>query len=384
MKKHIFNAGPAILPDEVLQRASESVVEYDGSDMSLLTISHRGKEFEKILEESRQMVKDLLGVPNEYDVLFLQGGASMQFCMVPYNLLDDGKTASYIDTGSWANKAIKEAKFFGNVNVVASSEDDGYTYIPKDYTISDKSQYLHITTNNTIYGTQFHQEPNTYIPLVADMSSDLFSRRIDPSEFDLIYAGAQKNLGPAGVTLVITKKDIGNRVKRDIPTMLDYQTHIDKGSAFNTPPVFAIYVCYLTLQWLRDNGGIKAMEETNKQKAATLYEEIDKNPLFKGVAHQDDRSYMNATFVINEPGLEATFLKEAEQEGFSGLKGHRSVGGFRASLYNALPIEEVTALGRFILDSCYLRVGLLEVIVPLFFQALLKIQYSINGSHISK
>jgi len=347
MKKHIFNAGPAILPDEVLQRASESVVEYDGSDMSLLTISHRGKEFEKILEESRQMVKDLLGVPDEYDVLFLQGGASMQFCMVPYNLLDDGKTASYIDTGSWANKAIKEAKFFGNVNVVASSEDDGYTYIPKDYTIPDKSQYLHITTNNTIYGTQFHQEPNTDVPLVADMSSDLFSRRIDPSEFDLIYAGAQKNLGPAGVTLVITKKDIGNRVKRDIPTMLDYQTHIDKGSAFNTPPVFAIYVCYLTLQWLRDNGGIKAMEETNKQKAATLYEEIDRNPLFKGVAHQDDRSYMNATFVINEPGLEATFLKEAEQEGFSGLKGHRSVGGFRASLYNALPIEEVTALVEF-------------------------------------
>jgi len=280
-------------------------------------------------------------------VLFLQGGASMQFCMVPYNLLDDGKTASYIDTGSWANKAIKEAKFFGNVNVVASSEDDGYTYIPKDYTIPDKSQYLHITTNNTIYGTQFHQEPNTDVPLVADMSSDLFSRRIDPSEFDLIYAGVQKNLGPAGVTLVITKKDIGNRVKRDIPTMLDYQTHIDKGSAFNTPPVFAIYVCYLTLQWLRDNGGIKAMEETNKQKAATLYEEIDRNPLFKGVAHQDDRSYMNATFVINEPGLEATFLKEAEQEGFSGLKGHRSVGGFRASLYNALPIEEVTALVEF-------------------------------------
>lgn len=347
MKNHIFNAGPAILPDEVLQKASESVVEYAPSGMSILTISHRGKEFEKILDDSRQMVKDLLGVPEDYDVLFLQGGASMQFCMVPYNLLDNDATASYIDTGSWASKAIQEAELFGNVNVIASSKDDGYTYIPKDYTIPDNSQYLHITTNNTIYGTQFHQEPSTAIPVVADMSSDLFSRRIDPAEFDLIYAGAQKNLGPAGVTLVITKKDIGNRVKRDIPTMLDYQTHIDKGSAFNTPPVFAIYVCYLTLQWLQDKGGIKAMEETNKHKAAKLYEEIDRNPLFRGVAHQEDRSYMNATFVINEPGLDQTFLNEAEQEGFSGLKGHRSVGGFRASLYNALPLEEVTALVEF-------------------------------------
>lgn len=347
MKKHIFNAGPAILPDEVLKKASEAVVEYDTTGMSVLTISHRGKEFEQFLEDSRQMVKELLDVPEDYEVLFLQGGASMQFSMVPYNLLDEDSTAAYVDTGSWASKAIKEAQLFGNVNVVASSKDDSYTYIPKAYSIPEYSQYFHITTNNTIYGTQFHEEPSTDIPIVADMSSDLFSRRIDPSEFDLIYAGAQKNLGPAGVTLVITKKDIGNRVKRAIPTMLDYQTHIDKGSAFNTPPVFAIYVCYLTLQWLKEQGGIQTMEERNKQKAAKLYEEIDRNPLFKGVAREEDRSFMNLTFVMNEADLEQTFLKEAEEEGFTGLKGHRSVGGFRASLYNALPTEEVTALVEF-------------------------------------
>ncbi len=347
MVKHIFNAGPAILPSEVLWEASQAVVEYASSGMSILEISHRGEYFKQILDESQKMVKKLLHVPDDYEVLFLQGGASMQFSMIPYNLLDQDKTASYIDTGSWATKAIKEAELFGNVNIAASSKDDGYTYIPKDYTIPHDSQYLHITTNNTIYGTQFHHEPSTDIPIVADMSSDIFSRRIDPSEFDLIYAGAQKNLGPAGVTLVITKKDIGNRVKREIPTMLDYETHIDKGSAFNTPPVFAIYVCYLTLKWLQQKGGIKAMEEANKHKAAKLYEEIDRNPLFEGVAHKEDRSYMNATFHINDPNLEKTFLEEAEKADFVGLKGHRSVGGFRASLYNALSIDDVNALVEF-------------------------------------
>ena len=341
MKKHIFNAGPAILPDEVLMEASKAVIEYESSGMSILELSHRGKKFETVLEESRKLVKKLLKLPSDYEVLFLQGGASTQFTMVPYNLLDEDGTAAYIDTGSWASKAIKEAKLFGNVNVIASSKDSNYNYFPKDYTIPKDCQYLHLTTNNTIYGTQLHEDIDSPVPVVADMSSDIFSRPIDASKYDLIYAGAQKNLGPAGVTLVITKKDIAGRVKRNIPTMLNYQTHIEKGSAFNTPPVFAIYVCYLTLQWLNNNGGVKEMEKRNKEKAKKLYAEIDRNSLFKGVAEKEDRSNMNATFVINEPKLEKTFLEEAEKADFVGLKGHRSVGGFRASLYNALPIDDV-------------------------------------------
>lgn len=344
MKKHIFNAGPAILPDEVLMEASKAVIEYESSGMSILEISHRGNHFNHILEESCNMVKKLLRLPDDYEVLFLQGGASTQFSMVPYNLLNEKSTAAYLDTGSWASKAIKEAKLFGNVNVVGSSKDENYNYFPKDYAIPKDSQYLHITTNNTIYGTQIKEDIDSPVPLVADMSSDIFSRRLDVTKYDLIYAGAQKNLGPAGVTLVIIKKDIVGKVKRNIPTMLNYQTHIDKGSAFNTPPVFAIYVCYLTLRWLLDNGGLKGMEKANEKKAKILYDEIDRNSLFTGVAKKEDRSNMNVTFVINVPELEDTFLEEAREADFVGLKGHRSVGGFRASIYNALPIDDVNLL----------------------------------------
>ena len=344
MKKHIFNAGPAILPDEVLQQASKSVFELDAVGMSILEVSHRGKEFAPIIEQAQQMILELLGLDDSYAVLFLQGGASMQFCMIPYNLLGDKDTAGYMDTGRWAANAIKEAKTFGIVEVPASSVDKNYSYIPKGFTIKDSYKYFHITTNNTVAGTQMHDIPECPVPLVADMSSDIFSRQLDFSKFSLIYAGAQKNLGPAGVTLVILKKDLAGKLDRKIPTMLNYQTHIDKGSLFNTPPVFAVYVCYLTLQWLKAKGGIASMEKINKEKAKKLYDEIDSNPLFKGIVAKEDRSLMNVVFKMTNEDLEEDFINEARAADIVGIKGHRSVGGLRASLYNALPMDSVNVL----------------------------------------
>jgi phosphoserine aminotransferase len=290
------------------------------------------------------LVKELLNVPSGYSVLFLQGGASLQFAMVPMNLLGDGQTASYLDTGVWATKALKEAKFIGNVNVVASSKDANYTFIPKDFEIPADSAYFHYTSNNTIYGTELFEVPKTNIPVVCDMSSDIMSRVIDVSKFDLIYAGAQKNVGPAGLTIAIVKNEILGKIDRKIPSMLNYQSHIDNDSMYNTPPVFSIYVALLNLRWLKSKGGVAEIEKENKQKAEALYREIDRNPLFKGTCAVEDRSRMNVCFVMENPELEKPFLKYAEEQGIVGIKGHRSVGGFRASMYNALPITSVHAL----------------------------------------
>lgn len=344
MKKHNFSAGPSILPKYTIENAAKAVLELDNTGLSLIEMSHRSKEFVAITAEATQLVKDILNVPATHEVVFLQGGASLQFTMVPYNLLDEGATAGYLDTGTWANKAIKEAKLFGNIQIIGSSKDSNYNFIPKGYKLPDNLAYFHITTNNTIFGTEILEDLSVNVPLVADMSSDIFSRPVDVSKYALIYAGAQKNLGPAGVTLAIIKKDILGKVKRQIPTMLNYQTHIDNESMFNTPPVFAIYGSYLTLKWIKELGGLKEMEKRNKAKADILYKEIDENPLFKGTAAKEDRSRMNVTFVMNNSELEGEFLKFAEAQGMDGIKGHRSVGGFRASIYNAMPIESVQAL----------------------------------------
>ncbi len=345
MKIHNFSAGPSILPDYTIENAAQAIKGWDKMNgLSLIEISHRSKEFVAVVEEATQLIKDLLNVPESYSVLFLQGGASMQFCMIPYNLLNADQSAAYLDTGVWANKAIKEAKLFGKVDVVGSSKDKNYNFIPKDYQLADESAYFHITTNNTIYGTEIKEDLDVDVPLVADMSSDIFSRPIDVSKYALIYAGAQKNLGPAGVTLVIIKNDILGKVKREIPTMLKYQTHIDNESMFNTPPVFPIYASYLTLKWLKDNGGLSEMQKKNQKKAELLYDEIDNNPLFEGTAAREDRSLMNVTFVMKNPDLENEFMKYATEQGIDGIKGHRSVGGFRASIYNAMPIESVKVL----------------------------------------
>jgi phosphoserine aminotransferase len=309
-----------------------------------MEVSHRGKEFVAVNDEARQLVKDLLDVPSTHEVVFLGGGASMQFCMIPYNLLK--KKASYLDTGTWASKAIKEAKIFGEVTVVASSKDKNYSFIPKDYTVADDSDYFHITTNNTIFGTQIQKIPQVTVPLVADMSSDIFSRPVDVAKYDAIYAGAQKNLAPAGVTIVIVRKDALNKADRSIPTMLNYMTHVDKDSMFNTPPVVPIFAALQTLKWYRELGGITAMQKLNEEKAAILYDEIDRNRLFKGTAAVEDRSLMNVCFVMNEEyqELEAGFATFAAAAGMIGIKGHRSAGGFRASIYNAMPIDGVKAL----------------------------------------
>lgn len=344
MRKHIFNAGPAVLPTSVLEATSKAVLDLNGIGQSVLEISHRGKDFDPIMEQAQAKVKELYGLGEEYSVLYLQGGASTQFCMVPYNLLDAGETAGYLDTGSWANKAIKEAKLFGDVSVLGSSKEANYTYIPKGYDIPDHLKYIHLTSNNTIYGTQIHHFPETSVSKVVDMSSDIFSRPQDLSQFDLIYAGAQKNLGPAGTTLVILKSEILNKVSRSIPSMLDYRIHIDNGSAYNTPPVMSIYVCYLTLNWLLENGGLAAMGAVNERKARKLYAEIDRNPLFKGTAAVEDRSEMNVTFLLEDDSLQDRFMKLAADANIVGIKGHRSVGGFRASIYNALPEESVDVL----------------------------------------
>lgn len=343
-KIHNFSAGPAILPREAMEAGSRACLDFNGMGLSLLEISHRSKEFEAVLDEAVNLVKELLGVPAGYSVLYLQGGASLQFAQVPMNLLDSDQTAAYTDTGTWANKALKEAKLFGNVKVVASSKEQNYNFIPKNFEVPKDAVYLHVTSNNTIFGTQLQQFPDSPVPLVADMSSDIFSRPVDVSKFGLIYAGAQKNMGIAGTTLVIVRDDLLGKVKRPIPTMLDYRTHIKDGSMHNTPPVFAIYMAMETLRWVKKRGGVAAMQKHNEAKAQKLYAEIDANPLFKGTCAVEDRSRMNVTFVMNKPELEEAFLKECKPAGLSGLKGHRSVGGFRASIYNAMEIDSIDAL----------------------------------------
>ncbi len=342
--KHNFGAGPGILPHEVLKQAAQAVVDFNGIGLSILEISHRSSEFEAVLDEAVKLVKELLDVPAGYSVLFLQGGASQQFAMIPYNLLPSGGKAAYLETGVWANKALKEAKYFGDVEVVASSKESNFTYIPKDYTIPADAAYFHITSNNTIYGTQLQQFKKSPVPMVADMSSDIFSRTFDVSDFSLIYAGAQKNMGPAGATVVIVKDEVLGKVDRKIPAMFNYQTQIEGGSMYNTPPVFAIYVSMLTLRWLKAKGGVAAMQKENDAKAAQLYKEIDRNPLFKAVAADEDRSKMNVCFVMENPELEKPFLKLCDDKGIVGIKGHRSVGGFRASIYNALPVTSIHVL----------------------------------------
>lgn len=344
MKKHNFSAGPCILPQEVFQQASEAILNFNGINLSLIEISHRSADFVAVMEHARNLVKELLEVPEGYSVLFLQGGASLEFLMVPFNLMKEGGKAAYLDTGTWANKAIKEANAFGETLVVGSSKDKNYNYIPKGYEIPTDVDYFHCTSNNTIYGTQMKDFPSTPSLMVCDMSSDIFSRKVNVADFDLIYAGAQKNMGPAGTTLVIVKDEILGKTNRQIPTMLDYNTHIQKDSMFNTPPVFPIYVSMLTLEWLKKNGGVEAIEKANQAKADLLYNEIDRNPLFKGAANIEDRSNMNVTFLLTNNDLEDTFNKMWAAAGCNGLKGHRSVGGYRASMYNALPIESVQVL----------------------------------------
>ncbi len=345
MKKvHNFNAGPCVLPQEAIQAGIEALKDFNNSGLSVIEISHRSKDWEAVMNECRSLWKELLQIPDDYEVLFLGGGASLQFCMVPMNLMN--KKSAYLETGVWAKKAIKEAKGFGEVVTVASSADKTFCYIPKDFTIPADADYFHITTNNTIYGTELHKDLDSPVPLIADMSSDIMSRPVDVSKYALIYGGAQKNVGPAGVTFVIVKKDILGKVTRSIPSMLDYRTHVDGGSMFNTPPVYPIYIMTQTLKWLKNLGGLKAIQKINKEKADLLYAEIDRNPLFKGTAAKEDRSLMNACFVMAEghEALEAEFMEFAKARGMVGIKGHRSVGGFRASIYNACPIDSVKAL----------------------------------------
>jgi phosphoserine aminotransferase len=344
IKKHNFSAGPAILPQSVFEEASQAVLDFNGSGLSILEISHRSKDFEAVMAEAEALVRKIGGFDDSFAVLFLSGGASTQFFMAPMNLLGEQEKAAYLDTGSWSSKAIKEAKLFGHVDVIASSKPDNYTHIPKHYTIPSNAVYLHLTSNNTIFGTQYQQFPKSPVPIVADMSSDMFSRPFDSSMFGLIYAGAQKNLGPAGVTLVVVKKDWLGRTGRKLPTMLDYSTHVEGGSMYNTPPVFPIYVLMLTLRWIQEHGGLKGMQKINQAKAEALYDEIDTNPLFKGTVAKEDRSLMNVCFLPEKPEHEALFLDACKKADISGLKGHRSVGGFRASIYNAMPIDSVQVL----------------------------------------
>lgn len=343
MQKHNFSAGPCILPQEVIKKAADAVIELNGSGLSLIEISHRSKDFVEIMENARSLALELLNLEGKgYKALFLQGGASLEFLMVAYNLLE--KKAGYLNTGTWSDKSIKEAKLFGEVVEVGSSKDENFKYIPKGYVVPDDLDYLHLTSNNTIFGTQIKKFPNVDMPLVCDMSSDIFSRVLDFSKFDLIYAGAQKNMGPAGATLVVVKEDILGKVSRQIPSMLDYKVHIGKDSMFNTPSVFAVYTSMLTLQWLKALGGIEAIEEINNKKAQLLYSEIDLNPVFKGFANNEDRSNMNATFTLSDEKLKDEFDALWKEAGINGLNGHRSVGGYRASMYNALSLESVGVL----------------------------------------
>jgi phosphoserine aminotransferase len=342
--KYNFYAGPAILPKEVMNEASDAVLEFNGMGFSLLEISHRSKEFIAVMDEAVALVKELLHVSDDYEVLFLAGGASLQFAMAPMNLLDESMKAAYTDTGTWASKAIKDAKLYGKVDVIASSKEANYSYIPKGYDIDPTYRYLHITSNNTIFGTQYKSFPETSVPLVSDMSSDIFSRTIDVSKFDLIYAGAQKNMGPAGTTLVIVKKSALGRVNRSIPAMMNYLNHIEAGSMYNTPPVFPVYVSMLTLRWIKNNGGVAAIQKRNEVKADALYNEIERNPLFYTPTAMEDRSNMNVCFLLHDKEKEKQFLESCKYAGCIGLEGHRSVGGFRASLYNAMSLEGVNVL----------------------------------------
>lgn len=342
MKKHNFSAGPSILAPEVFQKASQALLDFEGTGLSVIEISHRSPEFVRVIERARALALEIAGLDNSYETLFLQGGASMQFLMVPYNLLET--KAAYIDTGTWANKAQKEAALFGNTEVIASSKADGYKYIPKNVTVPTDANYLHITTNNTIYGTEFHSLPQTDVPLVADMSSDIFSRPLDYKQFSLIYAGSQKNLGASGSTLVIVKKDILGKVSRKLPSMMDYQLHIKNDSMFNTPSTFAVYVNLLVLEWIQAQGGLQALGKRNQAKADLLYGEIDRNPLVVGYANKEDRSLMNVVFNLTDESTKERFDTLCKEANISGIKGHRSVGGYRASIYNALPLESVQVL----------------------------------------
>ena len=345
MKKHNFSAGPCILPQEVLQKASEAVLNFNNLNLSLIEISHRSADFVEVMEHAKDLVLELLDLKNKgYSALFLQGGASLEFLMVPYNILPKDGKAAFINTGTWSSKAIKEAGLLGEVEVIASSKDTNFNYIPKDYNIPSDATYVHCTSNNTIFGTQMKQFPKTDKLLVCDMSSDIFSRKLDFSQFDLIYAGAQKNMGPAGTTLVVVKDAILGKTGRKIPSMLDYQVHISKESMFNTPPVFPVYVSMLTLEWLKGLGGIDGIEKINDEKAGILYDEIDNNPLFKGVANKEDRSSMNVTFVLTDESKKDKFDSMWKEAGISGINGHRSVGGYRASIYNAMPKESIQVL----------------------------------------
>ena len=344
MKKYNFNAGPSILPREVIEATASACLEFEGSGLSLMEISHRAKNFQPVVDEAVALFKELLQIPEGYSVLFLGGGASLEFCMVPYNLLE--KKAAYLNTGAWASKAEKEARLFGEVVEVASSKDRNFTYIPKGFTIHADADYLHITSNNTIYGTELREDLDSPIPVVADMSSDIFSRPVDVSKYGLIYGGAQKNLSMAGVTFVIVKEDLLGKVSRPIPTMLDYRTHVKKGSMFNTPPVVPIYCALQNLKWIKKQGGVEAMEKRAIERSAIVYDEIDRNRLFVGTAEEDSRSRMNLTFVLKPEyqDLQDEFLAFATQQGMVGVKGHRDVGGFRASCYNAMTVEGCKAL----------------------------------------
>ena len=344
MKKYNFNAGPSMLPREVIEATADACLDFEGSGLSLMEISHRAKNFQPVVDKAVELVKELLDLPAGYSVVFLAGGASTEFCRVPYNFLE--KKAAYLNTGTWAKKAMKEAKLFGEVVEVASSAEDNYTYIPKNFTIPADADYLHITTNNTIFGTEMRYDLDSPGPLIADMSSDIFSRPVDVSTYNCIYAGAQKNVSMAGVNIVIVKDEALNKVSRQIPTMLDYMTHVKNGSMFNTPPVVPIYCAMKNLEWVKKNGGVEAMAQRAKERADMLYTEIERNKLFRGTAKAEDRSYMNICFVMNDEykELEADFLQFATERGMVGIKGHRSVGGFRASCYNAQTIEGVQAL----------------------------------------
>ena len=344
MKKYNFNAGPSMLPREVIENTAKQCLDFQGSGLSLMEISHRAKNFQPVVDEAEALMKELLQVPEGYSVLFLGGGASLEFCMIPYNFLIN--KAAYLNTGVWAKKAMKEAKLFGDVVEVASSADANYTFIPKDWTCPADVDYLHITTNNTIYGTELRKDLDVNVPMIADMSSDIMSRPVDVSKYACIYGGAQKNLSMAGVTFVIVKKDALGKAPREIPTMLDYRTHVEKGSMFNTPPVVPIYCMLENLRWIKANGGVEAMEKRAKERAEIVYGEIDRNKLFRGTVVEEDRSLMNLCFVMNDEykELEKPFLDFATERGMVGIKGHRSVGGFRASCYNAQTIEGVNAL----------------------------------------
>ena len=343
-KVHNFSAGPGILPLDVLKEASEACINFDNMNLSLLEISHRSKNYVAVMDEARALIKELFEVGDDYEVLYLGGGASTQFAMVPYNLLTDNGYAAYVNTGVWASKAIKESKIVGNTKVIATSEDKNFSYVPKGYDIPKDADYLHITSNNTIYGTQMKSFPKTDIPLVCDMSSDIFSRKVKANDFDLIYAGAQKNIGPAGSTMVMVKKSILGKTGRKMLSMLDYNVHIKGESMYNTPPVFPVYVTMLTLRWLKQNGGVSWIENINQQKADLLYNEIDRNSLFVGTAAKEDRSNMNACFLLKDEAHMTEFNALWKSAGIDGILGHRDVGGYRASMYNALPIESVKAL----------------------------------------